>query len=449
MKQTCCSVFPRSVPPSERRGLVAGRIQGLLVGFFLAVAALSAPAQDEAITNNVEPSTVRILSRTAGGLETGSGFVVDGGHVVTNWHVVAEAASNPIVILGPGKKADARLVGGNEQKDLAILELDHSVGNPPVKFARREFVRKTETVYVLGFPSAADENPNIDQRSTLFEVKVSKGIVSGFVRSRFGVNLYETDAAVNPGNSGGPMADECGDVIGISVMAALVPAVVVGQDESGQPVPVPRRLPEGTGIAWAISADELMPELNGLRVRPQVASSACSLSTSSSAPIPTSSTPPLLVAAVVGALILGGVGVYLAATKRGRSAMTQVFRGAPRPRALTPPAKPIRWAILRAVSGDLVGSEVRLDQNPVTVGRDPNACQMVFPSTADLISKRHCILRRDRQRGVLLEDCGSMNGTFLQSGERLTPGSPRRLDPNDCFYLADPLFMFEIKEGGR
>ncbi len=302
---------------------------------------------------------------------------------------------------------------------------------------------------MLGFPGAA-ENEAIDERSTFFEVKVSKGIVGGFVKSRLGVNLYETDAAINPGNSGGPMANECGEVIGISEMASLVPTVVVAQDESGQPVAVPRRLPGGTGIAWAIAADELMPELNSLGIRPQMASSACSLSASGSTPIPTPSTPPLLVAAVVGAFVLAGVGVFLAATKRGRSTMTQVFRSVSRPRAPTAPPKPIRRAILRAVSGDLAGSEVQLEQNPVSIGRDPTSCQLVFPSTADLISKRHCALRYDWQRGVLLlEDCGSTNGTFLQSGERLKPGSRRRLDPNDRFYLADPRFTFEVKEGGR
>jgi pSer/pThr/pTyr-binding forkhead associated (FHA) protein len=130
--------------------------------------------------------------------------------------------------------------------------------------------------------------------------------------------------------------------------------------------------------------------------------------------------------------------------------MNQAIRGVSRPRVPTPPPKPIRQPMLRAVLGDLAGSEVRLEQNPVTIGRDPASCQLVFPSTADLISKRHCVLRHDRERGLLLlEDCGSTNGTFLQSGERLKPGSPRRLDHNERFYLADPRFMFEVKEGGR
>lgn len=406
MKRPPCSILPRPVPLNPGVWLPSGCAGGLLAALILTVVPLDAPAQDEAITMNVEPNTVRILCRATGGAwATGSSFVVDGArHVATNWHVIAEAAGNPIVILGPGQKAD---------------------------------------------PGAA-ENEAIDERSTFFEVKVSKGIVSGFVKSRSGVILYETDAAINPGNSGGPMANRCGEVIGISEMAALVPAVVVGQNESGQAVAVPRRLPGGTGIAWAISADELMPELNRLGVRPQMASSVCSLSASSSSPIATPSTPPLLVAAVVCAFVLASVGVFLAATKGGRSAMTQAFRGVSRLRVPTPPPKPIRRAILRAVSGDLAGSEVQLEQNPVTIGRDPTSCQLVFPSTADLISKRHCALRYDRQRGgLLLEDCRSTNGTFLQSGERLTPGLPRRLDHNDRFYLADPLFMFEIKEGSR
>ncbi len=126
MNQMPCSVFAGPVALSRARGLSAGCVHGLSAALILAVVPLAALAQDEAITKNVEPSTVRIVCRIrGGGWGTGSGFVVDGArHVVTNWHVIADAAGNPMVILGPGKKADARVVAGNEQKDLAILELD-------------------------------------------------------------------------------------------------------------------------------------------------------------------------------------------------------------------------------------------------------------------------------------------------------------------------------------
>jgi S1-C subfamily serine protease len=418
----------------------------------ISVAAGAALAQNDAVTRKTELSTGRVLGRLSNGeWVTGAGFVVFPRYVVTNTHVVTDV-ERLLVSIDNGQAMSAHVAVADDQKDIAVLRLQGDPGKPVVTLSPRKFAKKTETVWALGFPGTA-EHEFIDPKSALFEVDISRGSIRRMVKkAQSEIDLYEVDAPINPGNSGGPLANDCGEVIGINEMAALVEAVVVGQDENGQAAPVVERIPEGSGIAWAISIDELLPELGKLGIEPEIASSPCLVSIPTPVPAPT---PRLLLAAVVGAFILSGGAVVLAATKRGRAAASQVVRSISRPRVLPVPSplKPIRQAILRVVSGDLAGAEVALDAKPVTIGRDPASCQLVFPAKADLVSERHCTLRYDPRHGALLiEDLGSMNGTFLESGtsgqpgERLKPGSPRPLQTGDRFYLGDARFMFEVKE---
>jgi pSer/pThr/pTyr-binding forkhead associated (FHA) protein len=70
---------------------------------------------------------------------------------------------------------------------------------------------------------------------------------------------------------------------------------------------------------------------------------------------------------------------------------------------------------------------------------------LVFPAESASVSKRHCTVRWDAPRGVfVLEDLGSTNGTFLASGERLTPHVPRDLRPGERFYIGDLRNQFEV-----
>ena len=85
---------------------------------------------------------------------------------------------------------------------------------------------------------------------------------------------------------------------------------------------------------------------------------------------------------------------------------------------------------------------------PLLIGRDPQICQVVFPDTVSAVSRKHCLLRYDAANGVsLLEDCGSANGTFLASGERLIQGRVYSLRPGDKFFLSGVNNTFHIGMG--
>ncbi len=135
----------------------------------------------------------------------GSGFIVSGdGLILTNAHVV-NGADEITVRLTDRREFSARLVGADPQTDVAVLRID-AEGLPTVRLGDPSKVRVGEPVLAIGSPYG-------------FENTVTSGIVSAKSRSlpddTF-VPFIQTDVAVNPGNSGGPLFDARGEVIGIN-----------------------------------------------------------------------------------------------------------------------------------------------------------------------------------------------------------------------------------------
>jgi pSer/pThr/pTyr-binding forkhead associated (FHA) protein len=83
--------------------------------------------------------------------------------------------------------------------------------------------------------------------------------------------------------------------------------------------------------------------------------------------------------------------------------------------------------------------------DPITIGRDPKQCQLVFPGDVASVGRLHCVVRFDKTRGAfILEDRNSTNGTFLGNGMRLSPGTAYQIAHGGKFYLADPSNMFQV-----
>ncbi|MCW5642031.1 MAG: trypsin-like peptidase domain-containing protein [Rhodoferax sp.] len=140
----------------------------------------------------------------------GSGFIWDeSGHVVTNLHVI-EGASEASVKLADGRDYRASLVGASPAHDIAVLRINVPNKRPtPVPLGSSHDLKVGQKVFAIGNPFGLDWT-------------LTSGIVSALNRSinaDGGVaieNLVQTDAAVNPGNSGGPLLDSAGRLIGIT-----------------------------------------------------------------------------------------------------------------------------------------------------------------------------------------------------------------------------------------
>ncbi len=178
------------------------------------------------IAEAVEPSVVhidvRLTDRTLFGNSSGSGWVFDHrGHVVTNAHVV-RGAERIRVQLHDGRVYEAEFVGGDPLTDIAVVRLPTTEGLFPVVRAAEGHPRQGDRVFAFGSPFG-------------FKFSMSEGIVSGLGREPAGAvalasgytNFIQTDAAVNPGNSGGPLVNVRGELIGMNV------AIATGADTQG------------------------------------------------------------------------------------------------------------------------------------------------------------------------------------------------------------------------
>lgn len=150
-------------------------------------------------TGEIEKASVTI--RTPGG--HGSGFVIsDPGYVLTNHHVVAQ--NREVIVIMGGKEQRAVVLRSSPGRDVALLKLERRFDAEPVHIDA-EGVSLGEEIYVVGTP--------LDER---LDFSISRGIISAR-RVLDKRNYYQTDAAVNPGNSGGPVFNSSGNVIGITV----------------------------------------------------------------------------------------------------------------------------------------------------------------------------------------------------------------------------------------
>jgi putative serine protease PepD len=166
----------------------------------------------------VLPSVVTVKVGTSAGGSLGSGFVVSNdGYVVTNDHVVEGLKGNATVVFSDSTTATAKLVGTEPESDVAVLKVDRG-GVTPIQFGDSDQLAVGDAVLAFGSPLALTNT-------------VTSGIVSALDRpieadepngpTRYYASI-QTDAAVNHGNSGGPLVDSAGRVIGInSVIKSL------------------------------------------------------------------------------------------------------------------------------------------------------------------------------------------------------------------------------------
>ncbi|WBB94286.1 trypsin-like peptidase domain-containing protein [Verrucosispora sp. WMMC514] len=190
------------------------------------------------VAERVLPSVVTVRVAGLGGTSEGSGFIASAdGHVITNDHVVAGGTGKASVIFNDGSSASATVVGQDAESDIAVIKVSRT-GLRPVEFGDSDALAVGDPVLAMGSPLSLANT-------------VTAGIVSALDRTMHGgepggpTRYYaaiQTDAAVNHGNSGGPLVDAAGRVIGVN---STIKSLVAEGQEAGN-----------IGLAFAIPINQ-------------------------------------------------------------------------------------------------------------------------------------------------------------------------------------------------
>lgn len=159
------------------------------------------------VARQVDLSTHNVFDVRQG---SGSGFIWDSdGHVVTNFHVI-QNASSAWVTLADNTRLEAKLIGFDETKDVAVLKVDCPASKlKPIPLGTSYDLEVGQKVFAIGSPFELD-------------LTLTSGIIGGLGREIESVTgrpiqgVIQTDAAINPGNSGGPLLDSAGRLIGVT-----------------------------------------------------------------------------------------------------------------------------------------------------------------------------------------------------------------------------------------
>jgi putative serine protease PepD len=187
-----------------------------------------------AVAEALLPSTVQISAEYGGqdGGATGSGFVLDQeGHIVTNNHVVEQAAEDdgPIEIVDQdGNRYDATVVGRSPVYDLAVLQSDDAKQLEPASLGDSRALHVGDPVVAIGSPLGLSSTVTAGIVSAL-----QRPVTTGDSASESSyINAVQTDAAINPGNSGGPLVNLVGQVVGVNSAIATTGGTT-GGDQAG------------------------------------------------------------------------------------------------------------------------------------------------------------------------------------------------------------------------
>lgn len=162
------------------------------------------------IYRRVNPSVVTVLAQLEGSASVGTGVIFrSDGYILTNYHVLA-GGRDCTVALDTGRTYEALYVAGDERNDLAVLKVNLT-GLPAATFGDSDQLVVGDKVYAIGNPLG------VELRGTLTD-----GIVSAINRDVWvdgrTMNLIQTNAALNSGNSGGPLINAYGQVVGINTI---------------------------------------------------------------------------------------------------------------------------------------------------------------------------------------------------------------------------------------
>ena len=296
--------------------------------------------------------------------------------------------------------------------DLAILRAAESFeGHITLPLAKSVSEKDVAaTVYALGFPGATDLTAQDTWSSNLLadtsDITITRGVVSryGAMKSFNNCRLISHDAVINHGNSGGPLVNEKGEVMGINTLY----------------------LQKSTDVSasfYAFSSEYIVKVCEDMGIPFRYGSAV----------------PSWLIYVLAAALVAVIAVIVVLLIKR--------INHDPNPVPPTPPVPPEPLRV-EGVFGCFAGKRYKVTGS-VTIGCGGQN-SLAMPEGTAGVSHRHCMLTAGADGEVQLTDLGSSYGTFVGSGQRLNANSPMTLHRGDTFWLGSKEQMFRITgKGGK
>jgi hypothetical protein len=413
---------------------------------FASVLVATVSSCSSAVDDNWEEyrtSVIRLVIESDAGTSTGTAFAVNNdGYYLTNQHVIADALDGGSLsavesAVPPRTRHPASVVWSNVDKDLAIVHVP-SWSNKPLAFVESHKVRVNRAVLSIGFPGSSDIMSG--SNSPAWTVPTFKrGIISKpqtipetvFSKS---LDIFEHSAIVNSGNSGGPLVDECGDVIGVNVAKASASVNISQAIEDAQLGVKDTEIETAEGAYFAIKADEAIAALGAQSIEYETSSGRC---------LGENLNPKIFVAGVFALLFVFSAGLlglflYIRKTVSGESLNLQtvsrlIIKNRP---VVSSKAKSAGPAVYRgeggeivhrnsmrlvSVTGQCISAELQSGET-LRIGRDPNYCDVVIVDEA--VSRNHAEVALESD-GVTIRvvDLKSTRGTYID-GQRVSDIRP-------------------------
>ncbi len=385
---------------------------------------------------------------------------------LSNWQqYVAEIKqySPPITPLAGKSEGIISYEEEESGKDIAILKIEQ--GNlPTVKLGDSDDVRLQEAVFPAGFPGVVTQHQYLSQM-TMMEATITSGHVSSLKTDVKGTPVIQFDASVTWGNSGGPVFNDRGEVIGIATFISLKQtgqgsAMPIQGFNFAVPINTAKEFLRSAGTdprsglfdtLWGEALDmyfdndyqDLIPKcdeiLRLLPNQPDARRLQVKAQTWLTAHPPSFMSRYWWIFALAGGFVVV-IGVITMVTVSNRNRVSQAA-AAPRSSALKATVVDVHaerkqlgsFGRIVCEKGPSTGKHWDVPSSGLSIGRDPTQCQVVIPD--DHVSKVHAVLK-PTPTGLLLEDNGSTNGTFvnqvgdhgiqsttLKKGDRIILGS--------------------------
>ena len=418
-------------------------------------------------------SVVRLVILDRGGLpaSTGTAFAIsDAGHYVTNFHVVADAGERAELVavesVAPARKVHpAEVSWSDEARDLAVVHVP-SWTTPPLKLLPSGKVHVNDAVLSIGFPGSSDALSGIDNAGWTVPT-VKRGIVSESIDVPLedgsgDWGLIEHSAVVNSGNSGGPLVDECGRVVGVNVAKAASSVDILGAlEDAGNGGFLATEIDVQEGAYFAVRGDDLIAALAAQSIPFETARAAC---------LGERLAPRHFFAGVSALVCLFAtalLALFLYFRRRfpderfevGRA--TRLIVADVRGSDDDGPAAPPDARVYRGEGGEIVharalrlasvgGHAQSVDLVPgdsITIGRDPNANDLAVLD--ERVSRRHAKVSLDAAGVVRVVDLASTHGTYLDA-ERVgdqPPGTVMGREQRLLLGSEDAAFMLVEPKG--